>query len=172
VGGRGTGASCSVFFIDPVTFFEDSDQGESPATSSSSLSQSSSANPITNVQAANRKKKFIKSCFDRLFKHLVGLETTYQVGDEVKRFKTCEFFLDPVDKATYPNYYDVIASAICLNEMKEKADRLHYNMMDEMMEDIELMCANAQSYNSEGTYAWNDARYIRVRERNTRRTID
>ncbi|KAL9647454.1 hypothetical protein ABK040_006815 [Willaertia magna] len=70
-------------------------------------------------------------------------------------------FLELPDRKSFPDYYDIIGQPICLNTIEQKIRNGMYKTFDDMERDINLLVANAQKYNQEGSDIYNDAATIR-----------
>lgn len=112
------------------------------------------------------EEQFFKSQFKSLLDSLMSLETVYHNNGKSESYKTCEFFVQPVDGAEYPDYYQVITRPVCLTDIQRRVDQGEYqNGISDVLADIELMCDNAQTYNKPGSFAWIDANCIRQEAR-------
>ncbi|KAJ3072446.1 hypothetical protein HDU98_003571 [Podochytrium sp. JEL0797] len=68
-----------------------------------------------------------------------------------------EVFEDLPSKRAYRDYYDVITSPICLNEIQKKINGMRYYSLAEVCSDFALLFKNARTYNAEGTPVFDDA---------------
>jgi hypothetical protein len=66
-------------------------------------------------------------------------------------------------KKLYPDYYLFIQRPICLSTIKGKLDQGLYATLDAFKDDLDLMFANAMSYNMEGSFIYQDALAMKVR---------
>jgi len=66
-------------------------------------------------------------------------------------------FMDLPPKDIYPDYYQFIPSPICFNIINNKLYRGEYSTFLDFEKDIELLCKNAQTYNQEGSWVYNDS---------------
>ncbi|WWC85737.1 uncharacterized protein L201_000603 [Kwoniella dendrophila CBS 6074] len=67
-----------------------------------------------------------------------------------------QFFLTPVSKRDYPDYYAIIAQPIALSQIKTKIGKPGYNLIN-MKNDLHLLWNNARTYNQEGSWVFNAA---------------
>ena len=72
----------------------------------------------------------------------------------------CGPFLTLPSKRDYPDYYDDIEKPIALDKIRSKVIKSKYKSLEQMEEDIILMCNNAREYNVEGSQIYNDATAI------------
>ena len=49
-----------------------------------------------------------------------------------------------------PDYYDIVATPICLQDLKVKVDDNDYETPQELMDDVALLFSNADLYNKVG----------------------
>ncbi|KLO07102.1 Bromodomain-containing protein [Schizopora paradoxa] len=63
-------------------------------------------------------------------------------------------------KRQYGDYYKQITRPISLEEIKNKLDRQDYSSLEEVRDDIELMCKNARTYNMRESQIWRDAKSL------------
>jgi chromatin structure-remodeling complex subunit RSC1/2 len=61
------------------------------------------------------------------------------------------------EKQATPDYYAAIKNPIALDPIKKKAKRKEYQNLDEVLQEVDLMCENAKLYNEEGSQIYNDA---------------
>jgi hypothetical protein len=81
----------------------------------------------------------------------LSLETTIRNQKGQQTFRTCEYFLKPSS-----NTQD-----LCIETIREKVEKEEYQNISEILQDFELMCEQAQLANRIGSYAYNDASYLR-----------
>lgn len=53
------------------------------------------------------------------------------------------------DKTIVPDYYQIIANPVALDNIKKKAKRKKYQTVDQALSDLELMFENAKTYNED-----------------------
>ena len=63
---------------------------------------------------------------------------------KVRRFKP---FFGPVDPEEVPDYYEIIANPLCLDEVEARIDAGDYSTVDAFLADIDLIVFNAFEYN-------------------------
>lgn len=76
--------------------------------------------------------------------------------DEDGRYR-CDIYLELPSKEDYPDYYQMIKSPLCLNQVAEKIDSHAYNKLSELIADYDLIFKNAMTYNVEGSMVYEDA---------------
>nr|XP_031863638.1 uncharacterized protein CI109_000890 [Kwoniella shandongensis]KAA5530710.1 hypothetical protein CI109_000890 [Kwoniella shandongensis] len=67
-----------------------------------------------------------------------------------------QFFVTPVSKKDYPDYYVVIAQPIAMSQIKAKIGKPSYNLQ-QFRSDMHLLWNNARTYNQEGSWVFNAA---------------
>ncbi|WRT63636.1 uncharacterized protein IL334_000559 [Kwoniella shivajii] len=67
-----------------------------------------------------------------------------------------QFFLSPVSKRDYPDYYVVIAQPIALSQIKTKIGKPGYTPLN-LKSDMHLLWNNAKTYNQEGSWVYDAA---------------
>ncbi|KAG2379064.1 hypothetical protein C9374_007702 [Naegleria lovaniensis] len=70
-------------------------------------------------------------------------------------------FLELPDRKDFPDYYDLIHTPICLNDIDKKIRNGIYKRVEDMEQDIQTLVGNAQTYNQEGSAIYQDAEMIR-----------
>ncbi|KAF0973478.1 hypothetical protein FDP41_008182 [Naegleria fowleri] len=70
-------------------------------------------------------------------------------------------FLELPDRKDFPDYYDLIQTPICLNDIDKKIRNGVYKRVEDMEQDIQTLVVNAQTYNQEGSAIYQDAETIR-----------
>ncbi|KAK1926202.1 putative chromatin structure remodeling complex protein STH1 [Papiliotrema laurentii] len=66
------------------------------------------------------------------------------------------FFIDPVDKKLYPDYYQIISKPIAMVQIKRKIGRPTYTL-EAFKADMHLLWDNARTYNEPGSWVYNAA---------------
>nr|CAB3225102.1 tyrosine-protein kinase BAZ1B [Phallusia mammillata] len=70
------------------------------------------------------------------------------IVEKIMKYQYSEFFRDPVNENDVPDYYEVIANPICLNDIIQRIDESNDNdVIEQMMEDVRLLLDNALEYN-------------------------
>nr|XP_018266604.1 ATP-dependent helicase STH1/SNF2 [Kwoniella dejecticola CBS 10117]OBR88762.1 ATP-dependent helicase STH1/SNF2 [Kwoniella dejecticola CBS 10117] len=85
----------------------------------------------------------------RLFTETNKLKS--EVGEDLN-----QFFLAPVSKRDYPDYYAIIAQPIALSQIKTKIGKPGYTIQN-LKSDMHLLFDNARTYNQEGSWVFNAA---------------
>ncbi|GAP89300.1 putative SNF2-family ATP dependent chromatin remodeling factor snf21 [Rosellinia necatrix] len=66
-------------------------------------------------------------------------------------------FVKLPSKRDYGDYYVLIQSPICMNQIQAKIKKEEYNSINDMRKDITLMCNNCRTYNEDGSLLYSDA---------------
>ncbi|BEI83784.1 hypothetical protein CcaverHIS002_0403880 [Cutaneotrichosporon cavernicola] len=66
------------------------------------------------------------------------------------------YFLSPVDRKIYPDYYSIIQQPIAMSQIKRKFTQAAYGL-NELTADLRLLWSNARTYNTEGSWVYNAA---------------
>ncbi|KAF8927790.1 SNF2 family N-terminal domain-containing protein [Dissophora ornata] len=69
----------------------------------------------------------------------------------------CGLFLHVPSKKAYPDYYRIISSPIAMDIIKKRIHSAYYKTPGEFRDDFELMFKNAQTYNQEGSWVYEDS---------------
>ncbi|KNC48346.1 ATPase family AAA domain-containing protein 2 [Thecamonas trahens ATCC 50062] len=69
---------------------------------------------------------------------------------ELKRQPRLKPFVRPVSANAFPDYYDVIDTPLCLEDMDDRVSAGHYTSTAAFMADIKLIRDNAYEYNPQG----------------------
>jgi hypothetical protein len=64
-------------------------------------------------------------------------------------------------KRELPDYYRVIEHPIALDGIRAKVEQDVYAGLEAFMEDVNLMCDNARTYNAARSQPWKDAHTLR-----------
>ncbi|KAG7090792.1 hypothetical protein E1B28_009876 [Marasmius oreades] len=100
------------------------------------------------VAPAVREK--MKKAFNECYKAVLACEAE----DGRKR---CELFREPPDKRDYPDYYTLITRPIALSHIRKRSQSNYYKDVNQFRADWQLMFNNARTYNTEGSWVYNDA---------------
>ena len=71
--------------------------------------------------------------------------------------QVAEIFMKLPLKKLYPDYYQIIKSPVAIETIRKKIRQHKYESMSEVVADLRLMVLNAQTYNDEGSWVYNDA---------------
>ncbi|KAL3419469.1 rsc complex subunit [Phlyctema vagabunda] len=66
-------------------------------------------------------------------------------------------FIDLVPKKLYPDYYILIKNPISMSMIQKKIKKQEYSSLNDLKEDIHLLCTNAKTYNEDGSLIYVDA---------------
>ncbi|KAI0200468.1 SNF2 family N-terminal domain-containing protein [Astrocystis sublimbata] len=66
-------------------------------------------------------------------------------------------FVKLPSKRDYGDYYVLIQTPICMNQIGTKMKKEEYNSINDMRKDITLMCNNCRTYNEDGSLLYSDA---------------
>ncbi|XP_059078812.1 uncharacterized protein LOC131877221 [Tigriopus californicus] len=67
--------------------------------------------------------------------------------DHVLVLRSSANFQKPVDRKAFPDYYDIIQSPMCLNDIQGKINGGKYTCKNEFLEDFKLILSNSITYN-------------------------
>ncbi|KAJ1569054.1 nuA3 HAT complex component nto1 [Cladochytrium tenue] len=85
------------------------------------------------------------------------------VLEKIKRFDTRQLFAEPVDTTEVTDYLDYVTKPMDFQTMTKKLENNEYLSLDDLHADVELICANASTYNQPNT-TWGRAA-LRLREK-------
>lgn len=88
------------------------------------------------------------------------MPTLRRIKDKKKTYKLTDIFESLPDKEELPEYYTVIENPVSLEEIANASNSTEKNL-DEIKGLFETMFQNAQTYNPEGTWVYNDAEQLR-----------
>lgn len=86
----------------------------------------------------------------RLYTETNALES--DVGEKLNTY-----FVDPVSKADYPDYFAIIKRPICMKQIKRKIDKDATYTLQQFRSDMHTLWDNARTYNQEGSWVHNAA---------------
>ncbi|ODN97101.1 hypothetical protein I350_08081 [Cryptococcus amylolentus CBS 6273] len=133
-----------------------------PPLAASSSGKKKRARPSTSVTPSvagddvpSKKRKTDKinsaevQLMTRLFSDVNSLKS--ELGEDLN-----QFFLVPVNRKDYPDYYKIIAQPIAMSQIKAKIGKPSYNLQS-LYNDLHLLWNNARTYNQEGSWVYNAA---------------
>ncbi|VDO29581.1 unnamed protein product [Haemonchus placei] len=91
------------------------------------------------------------------------IEVMNKVYDILVGFKTNDGreiavpFIELPTKRELPDYYDIVHNPMDFARIKKKIDKGRYATIEEMGNDVKLLCENARLYNIEGSDIYNDS---------------
>lgn len=71
-------------------------------------------------------------------------------------------FLELPPKSDYPDYYQLIANPISMEQIVKKINQKKYQSLRQFRDDVLLMCNNCRKYNEDGSILFKDANLIEV----------
>lgn len=71
---------------------------------------------------------------------------------EISAFAEFEYFLFPVDKSIYPEYYVAIKKPMDMQSIKKKLKNQVYDSVDSLLGDMQLIFDNCKFFNAEGSF--------------------
>ncbi|EDQ85398.1 uncharacterized protein MONBRDRAFT_34273 [Monosiga brevicollis MX1] len=113
------------------------------------------------VKNDRRRGKIIDALYASAFvrptrHHVPHSSFPLRVRNKHTRERHCELFIDLPPRDMYPDYYEIIATPICINDLKQRVREPEY-FLEDLMRDIRTMFDNAFTYNSPGTIVFDDA---------------
>ncbi|KAF8596180.1 Bromodomain-containing protein [Ceratobasidium sp. AG-I] len=73
-----------------------------------------------------------------------------------------DVFMDLVPKKDYPDYYQIIKKPTSFNMIYKRIKRKEYASPKAFMDDVELVFANAVTYNEDHSQVWEDAKILQA----------
>ncbi|KAG0308761.1 hypothetical protein BGZ98_006936 [Dissophora globulifera] len=98
-------------------------------------------------------RKALNKVLGELYK--VVEECTAEDEDGARR--RCDLFIHVPSKKLYPDYYQIISSPIAMDMIKKRMHSAYYKTPGQFRDDFELMFKNAQTYNQEGSWVYEDS---------------
>ncbi|KAF2004396.1 hypothetical protein P154DRAFT_458958 [Amniculicola lignicola CBS 123094] len=80
--------------------------------------------------------------------------------DDIPNRGIIDPFIELPDKYDYPDYYQLIKSPICMNQVKRKINRKEYQSLKQFRQDIGTLCNNCRQYNEDTSLLYQDANLI------------
>ncbi|XP_022108645.1 uncharacterized protein LOC110988947 isoform X2 [Acanthaster planci] len=115
-------------------------QDEHSGDKSLRTSQITSHQKRTSSKQAKKTKSFNGNIYARL----------QQVYDAVSKHEDSWPFMDPVDEAYAPAYYQIIIKPMCLNIIEKKIKKKDYKTKEEFEQDMNQLFTNCLEYNGPG----------------------
>ncbi|KAI0166277.1 SNF2 family N-terminal domain-containing protein [Xylariaceae sp. FL1272] len=92
-----------------------------------------------------------------LFEGLMDLEVDFEGENGLEPRLIIGPFVKLPSKRDYGDYYVLIKSPICMNQIQARIKKEEYNSINDMRRDITLMCNNCRTYNEDGSLLYSDA---------------
>ncbi|KAM3160773.1 Nuclear protein STH1/NPS1 [Lachancea thermotolerans] len=116
--------------------------------------------PQTSAPKPKSKSKKVTTCeFTPQVEHLLE-EMRAQIDPTDEHARTSVFEILP-SKKLYPDYYKLISNPVALDTITKKCKKGLYGSLEDVRQDLETMFGNAQFYNEEGSWIFNDAEELR-----------
>ena len=110
-------------------------------------------------------RKLLQKVLEKVYEHLLDLEEPTDDVDENGEILSrglIDPFLELVPKKEWPQYYQLIKSPICMEQIKNRINNHDYQSLREFRDDIRLLCNNARTFNEDGSQLFLDANTIDV----------
>lgn len=111
------------------------------------------------AEGEDDKKKNKPPNMNRLLK--ARLQKLVEKTDEETHRILSDAFMDMPSKKDYPTYYREIKRPICIETIFKRLKRKEYTTSEEFANDVELVFANALTFNLEHSQIWEDAVTLR-----------
>lgn len=132
------------------------DEGEEPEGDDDFMSDASAPPPPKKIKPKaepterNRVRAMLRECYEALASS----------KDETGRARA-DLFFDLPSAKLYPDYRSIIQHPVSMRQIRRRIDRGEYRSPIAASDDVHTMCSNAQSYNEEGSWVWEDAAALR-----------
>ncbi|TRX90330.1 hypothetical protein FHL15_008695 [Xylaria flabelliformis] len=120
---------------------------------------------VTESRVSAELRPVLQKSLHSLFDGLMSLEVDFPPDEPVeddedegplKRLIIGPFVKLP-SKRDYGDYYVLIQTPICMNQIGVKIKKEEYSSINDMRKDITLMCNNCRTYNEDGSLLYSDA---------------
>jgi len=141
----------------------DDDFDDEPEESTKSKKMKKRGRPPSDKLVPNPPKLTMK------MKKLIQVVIHYTDSDE--RVLSEPFLLLP-SKKELPDYYEVIRKPVDFNKIQQRIRNHYYRSLDDLEQDVMLLCKNAQNYNVEGSLIYEDSIVLQSVFTNARERLD
>lgn len=140
------------------------DDGEPPAKKRRGPQGRAKAITIES-RVSSEVRPVLQKSLRKLFDGLMALEVDFPPDEPIeedddegppKRLIIGPFVKLP-SKRDYGDYYVLIQTPICMNQIQAKIKKEEYSSVNDMRKDITLMCNNCRTYNEDGSLLYSDA---------------
>lgn len=107
------------------------------------------------------QRETLQSILDHVHDALVDLEEKSDDPEVLPR-AIIDPFMDLPPRADYPDYYQLVAKPICMEQIAKKINKRQYQNIKQFRSDIGLLCSNCRQYNEDGSVLYQDANLIEV----------
>jgi ATP-dependent helicase STH1/SNF2 len=111
-------------------------------------------------------QKSLRSLFDGLMTLEVDFPPDEPIEEDDDEGPPKRLIIGPFvklpSKRDYGDYYVLIQTPICMNQIQAKIKKEEYNNINDMRKDITLMCNNCRTYNEDGSLLYSDANVMEV----------
>ncbi|KAI1814839.1 SNF2 family N-terminal domain-containing protein [Poronia punctata] len=140
------------------------DEGEPPAKKRRGPQGRPRATAVESRVSAEVRPVLQKS-LRNLFDGLMSLEVDFPSDEPIEEDEDEEPpkrliigpFVKLPSKRDYGDYYVLISTPICMNQIQAKIKKEEYTSINDMRRDITLMCNNCRTYNEDGSLLYSDA---------------
>lgn len=106
-------------------------------------------------------QKSLRNLFDGLMTFEVDFPPDEPIEEDEDEGPPKRLIIGPFvklpSKRDYGDYYVLIQTPICMNQIQAKIKKEEYNSINDMRKDITLMCNNCRTYNEDGSLLYSDA---------------
>jgi len=111
-------------------------------------------------------QKSLRNLFDGLMTLEVDFPPDEPIEDDDDEGPPKRLIIGPFvklpSKRDYGDYYVLIQTPICMNQIQAKIKKEEYSSINDMRKDITLMCNNCRTYNEDGSLLYSDANVMEV----------
>ena len=112
-------------------------------------------NKVQETLSADERQR-LQKIVNNVYEALNDLEEESQ-DEEIPPRGIIDPFIELPDRLDYPDYYQIIKTPICMNQIKRKINRKEYSSLKAFKDDIVLLCKNCRTYNEDSSVLYADA---------------
>merc|ERR1711865_132557 len=102
---------------------------------------------------------------DWAFRKLISCaKTVVALKEPSTKRRLCDVFLEKPSPEQFPDYYELIAKPIAINDILRKCRAKLYGNLQEFHDDWKLMFANAKQFNGEDSWVAEDGKNIKTKK--------
>ncbi len=133
-----------------------------PGRPKGSVNKTSKGGDILAPDVRRQLQASLKEVYDELNNLTEETDEVDEDGNQLIR-GVIDPFLVLVPKRVYPDYYQLIKKPISMTEIGKSIKKEQYGCLNDLMKGVDLLVANAQLYNEDGSILFQDAGLIKVR---------
>ncbi|KAL1392318.1 SNF2 family N-terminal domain-containing protein [Phyllosticta capitalensis] len=105
-------------------------------------------------------RQALQKILNNVYEALNDLEEPPAPGEDIPARGIIDPFIELPDRSLYPDYYKLIPTPICMDQIKKKINKKEYQNTKQFRADMATLCQNCRTFNEDTSILYSDANLI------------